>query len=309
MTAIHAASAHVAARSAKRTAADRIRRRLAIGAVIATLPYSALKVAWLSGSRIGLADSSFGTSATMHVLNGTTLCLDLVALALAFTFFTGVRAPKWLLLPTMWVGYGLLGQIVMIIGPSVIVQAITGPPATSDGAAPIASWVYAAVYTGFSGLGLCLLPAFGIYAWQRWAGENGWGERLSGIRRELPAGPAVTVAIVTVALLVRTACSGSALEAMGWAIDSVIGLIALVTVRVARLGRPRRTRRAVPLTVLWTASGAWVAWATYGLVLGTVPNDLVDTSTPAVDIVFYVAKIVAGASLLLIVRRLAKHQS
>lgn len=290
---------------AVRNRADRVRRRLAVGAVVATLPYSALKVGWLAGSRVGLQDASFGTSATMHVLNAATFGLDLVALGLAIAFFRGTRAPTWFVLPTMWIGYGLLGQIVMIIGPSIVVQLITGPPTTNDGAAPIAGWVYAVVYTGFSGLGLCLLPAFGIYAWQRWAGVNGWGERLSGIPRTLPRWPTAAVAVVSVALLVRSVCSSSAPEAMGWCVDAVIGFVAVLTVRSARRGRPTRMRRAVPLAVLWTASGAWTAWAAYGLVLGVVPNDLADETASPVDVVLLVAKLVAGAGLLFTVRRLA----
>jgi hypothetical protein len=304
MIAVHTAP-QLTTRRPNSTAADRVRRRLAVGAVLATPPYSALKIAWLSGSRIGLRDPSFGTSATMHVLNTATLALDLVALSLAVVFFTGARAPKWFLLPTMWVGYGLLGQIVMLIGPSVVVQLIAGRPSAAAGSDPIATWVYAAVYTGFSGLGLCLLPAFGIYAWQHWAKANGWAARLDGARRGLPIAPTMTVAMVTVALLVRAVGSDSASDAMGWAVDSLIGLLVVLTVRMTSQGRPRRMRRAVPLTVLWTASGAWTAWAAYGLVLGIVPNDLVDHTTSAWELALHVAKIVAGTSLLLTVRRVA----
>lgn len=305
-TAVHTTPEELTARRSNSIATERVRRRLAVGAVIATLPYSALKVAWLSGSRIGLRDSSFGTSATMQVLNAATLCLDLVALTLAVTFFTGARAPKWFVLPTMWVGYGLLGQIVMIIGPSVVVQVITGPPSATEGAEPIAGWVYAAVYTGFSGLGLCLLPAFGLYAWQRWGADRGWGEPLSGIRRNgLPILPTVAAATLTPALALRSVFTDSALEAMGPAVDATIGLMALAALWSGVSGQPRRLRRVVPLAVVWTASGAWVAWGVYHLVLETVPNDLVTGQVAAVDIALSVAKVVAGVSLLLGVRRLS----
>ncbi|MFC6707733.1 hypothetical protein [Flexivirga alba] len=307
MTAVHAARPALAGKVSNRTTADRVRRRLAVGAVLATFPYSALKVAWLCRSRIGLSDAKFGTSATMHLLNTATLGLDLVALALALVFFTGARAPRWFLLPTMWVGYGLLGQIVMIIGPSVIVQATTGPPTDASSAAtPIAGWVYAAVYTGFSGLGLCLLPAFAIYAWQRWGADRGWGERLAGVRRDrLPKLPALATATLVLALVVRSAFADSALEAMGPAIDAVIGLMALAGLWSGVAGRPRRLRRAVPMAVVWTASGAWTAWGVYHLVLQTVPNDLVTGQVAGIDIALSAAKALTGASLLFAIRRIS----
>lgn len=274
--------------------------------MVATIPYSALKVAWLSGSRIGLSDPDFGTGVIMHVGNALTLGLDLVALGLAAIFFTGARAPRWLLLPTMWVGYGLLGQIVMMIGPSVGVQLIFGRPTDDGGASPIAGWVYGVVYAGFSGLGLCLLPAFGIYAWQRWGHGNGWGERLSGIQRRLPVAPAIAVAAVTVMSAARAASSDSGVEASSWVTDALIGCVALLTLLAVRRGRPARLRRAVPLAIVWTASGAWAAWGCFGVVMGTVPNDLVADPLPALDICLYLAKIVAGASLLLAVGALAR---
>lgn len=306
MSVIHAGPATTAGRASGRTTPDRIRRSLATGAVIATLPYSALKVAWLSGSRIGLSDSSFGTSTTMHVLNGATLGLDLIALALAVTFFGGARAPKWFVLPTMWVGYGLLGQILVIVAPSVLVQVLTTPAQSGDSASPIEPWVYGAVYTGFSGLGLCLLPAFAIYAWQRWGNERGWGERLGGVPRgRLPMVSTAFTGLLVLALATRSGFADSAAEAVGPAADALIGLIALGALRASATGRPGRLRRATPLAAVWTASGAWTAWGAYDLVLGTVPNDLVTNAVPAVDIALAAAKVLAGAVLLLTVPRMA----
>jgi len=186
MNVIHETRAKVLRQPVRRNTWDRRRRKLAIGAVLMTLPYSALKLAWILGSRLGLRDDSFGTSTTMHVLNTATLGLDLVALTLAVIFFVGARAPKWLILPTMWVGYGLLGQIVVVIAPSVAIQLLHGPSGGEAAAPPIAGWVYAAVYTGFSGLGICLLPAFAIHAWQRWGTAAGWGQRLVGTHTSVP---------------------------------------------------------------------------------------------------------------------------
>lgn len=304
MTIIHPTPTPGDLRRTAHTAWDRRRRRLAAGAAVTTLPYCALKIAWLSGSRIGLDDPSFGTSTTMHLLNLGTLGLDLVALALALVIVTGSRAPMWFVLPTMWVGYGLLGQILLIIGPSVIVQVFRG--SSSDRSAPpIDGWVYASVYTGFGGLGLFLLPAFAIHAWQLWGDQNGWGERLSGIRRELPRMPAVFASGVVAALTVRAACADSPAVAASWGIDALIGLVALVAMRMFRTGRPSRLPRAVPLAVTWTASGAWAAWGVYHLVLATIPNDLVADPVASLDIALFATKSLAGMALVCAVPRLA----
>lgn len=291
--------------SPRRFRADRVRRRLAIGAVVATLPYSVLKIAWLAGAPVGLSDPSFGTSPTMQVGNALTLALDLVALALALVVYTGVRAPRWFVLPTMWVGYGLLGQILMMIGPSLVVQLLSDPAPDAPETSPIAGWVYAVVYTGFSGLGLCLLPAFAIYAWQRWGNENGWGERLSGIRADLPTTPALAATVVTVASAARAVWSGSGTEATGWSADALVGLVVAATLLAATHGFPGRLPRAVPLVVIWTASGAWTAWGCYDLVIGTLPNELMDSTIPAVDAVLCLARIAAGILLLRAVRSLS----
>lgn len=279
--------------------------------MVATVPYSVLKVAWLAGARIGLADPDFGTSVTMHVANALTLALDLVALAVAVIIHTGSRVPRWVVLPVMWVGYGLLGQIVMMIGPAVAIQLITGQGTDGSAPSPIEGWVYAVVYAGFSGLGLCLLPAFAIYAWQRWGDRNGWGQRLSGIPRSLPAAPVVAVATLTMALAARAARSGSGAELASWSADALIGLIAVCALLGTARGFPAGMRRAVPLAVVWTASGAWTAWGCFSVVMSTVPNDLVTGPTSALDTALYLAKVVAGASMLTAVRRIGAgdHES
>lgn len=93
--------------------------------------------------------------------------LDLVALVLAVVFFRGLRAPAWLVLPPMWLGAGLLGQILVAF--PVILLTSSGPSSPGSGQVPpLADWVYLLVYGGFAGLGIGLLGAFAVYAWQRW---------------------------------------------------------------------------------------------------------------------------------------------
>lgn len=306
MTTMQAVTSRVARLRSGRAAWDRRRRRLALGAVAMTIPYSALKVAWLCGSRIGLRDGSFGTGPTMHVLNALTLGLDLVALSLAFIFRSGARAPRWFVLPTMWVGYGLLGQILLVNAPMVFVQVLADPPSHAS-AAPIAGWVYAAVYAGFSGLGLCLLPAFAIYAWQRWGTTGGWAQRLGGRQTPLPALPMWTTAIVVYALMIRAITDESATMTTAYVANAILGIVAVASIRAAATGLPTRLQHAVPLLAVWTVSGAWTAWGCYQLVLTLVPNDLVTETVPVVDTVLAVAKAVAGVSLLFAIPRLSRR--
>jgi hypothetical protein len=157
-------------------------RVFAVLAIVATLPYIVLKIMWLAGSRVGLNDPDFGTDLTMRVLNALTGALDVVALALAVTFLTrrGFRAPAILVLPPMWAGAGLLGTILVTLPVQLVIGAFSSPAAPTGAIPPIADWVFTMVYGGFTLLGIGLLGAFGVYAWQRCSSRHlPFGERRS----------------------------------------------------------------------------------------------------------------------------------
>ncbi|MGO1583123.1 MAG: hypothetical protein ACTHXO_07860 [Actinomycetaceae bacterium] len=241
-----------------------LRRALAAFAILMTLPYLGLKIAWLSGATVGLADPEFGRSTGTYVLNALTAGLDVVALALAIVLVTrrGIRAPAWLILPPLWIGAGLLGQILVMTPVGLVAQAVAPEPASEI--PPIEGWVFAMVYAGFFGLGIGLLGAFAIYAWQRWGRLAVPGG--TPARNRAPAVAAVLVVVATVGHVLFTDVRYDNLL-----VDLVLGLVTAGA--LAQLGRSSPGRAAV--VVAFVGTGAFAAWGTYLGVVTLVPNDLV----------------------------------
>ncbi|NLG23033.1 MAG: hypothetical protein GX555_16555 [Actinomycetales bacterium] len=242
------------------------RRSLAAFAAVMTLPYLVLKIAWLSGSRVGLQDPEFGHDTGLTVLNSLTMGLDVVALVLAGIFFfrRGIRAPLWLVLPPMWIGAGLLGQILVTMPVNLVWQAVSPAQPTTGEVPPIAGWVYGMVYAGFSGLGIGLLGAFAIYAWQRWG------------RRPVPApGRAARAALRTAAVLAVLTAAVQLVLADVPLINRVIDLVISGVLAAALLALTREGRRVAAIVVAFAGTGALVAWGTYLTVVLLLPNDLV----------------------------------
>lgn len=249
---------------------------LATFAALTTLPYMALKIAWLSGHRIGLSDPEFGRSTAMHILNSLTLALDVVALVLAVIFLTrrGLRAPAWIVLPPMWIGAGLLGQILVSTPISLVVTAVAPSHPPTDQLPPIESWVYAAVYCGFTGLGVGLLGAFALYARQRWGSRPvpqlvdvaGHGRVVA---RTLVAAGGLAVAAGVAGVLLSAAPRDARLLDLAVACATAAALVGLAHPDL----RARTTRTLVVLAFIGT--GALAAWGTYLFVISVLPNELV----------------------------------
>jgi hypothetical protein len=142
--------------------------RVAVGyaAVAATVPYLALKVAWLSGGTVGLADPGFFSDRPEYAVgNLLTVGMDAVAvlIALSFAHPWGLRLPAWVVLFPMWVATGFLVPIVVFVP--------FAPIAFDDLAAnsgPLRGWVYLFVYIGLAAQGLLLSAAFDMYCASRW---------------------------------------------------------------------------------------------------------------------------------------------
>jgi hypothetical protein len=137
-------------------------------AAAATLPYLALKLAWLTGSSVGVANRAVLRSASLEALNAVTAGMDVLALALvlAFTVPWGRRIPGWLVVFPMWVGTGFLAPIGVFGPVDAVYSALSG-----RGAVPAHSlvhpWVYHLVYTGFACEAVFLLAAFALYSADR----------------------------------------------------------------------------------------------------------------------------------------------
>jgi hypothetical protein len=269
------------------------------GAIAACLPYLTLKIAWLAGSTVGTV--GHGTAEmgdTRHVVgNAITLCLDLVAIAvaLAFTYRWGQRLPAWLVLAPIWVGTGLLAPIALGAPLGAVVQGIAGgSPTGSDNG--LRGWVYAIVYGGFTLQAIMLLAAFVLYARARWA--RVFRMRTGDLRadvhrpgRKLLANATAVVATGYGVLQLVWALSGGALggdpaavrtaaQQTFWAAQgplSMAGALGLLTM-VHRWGHgPRAGRLLAPLAATWVGAGVLFASGLYAAMVdgGSSPARLV----------------------------------
>lgn len=268
------------------------RRRLAVCAatVLACLPYLALKVAWLTGSSVGIRSGAAG--AEMHderyvVGNLVTVGMELVAIALllALTFPWGRRVPGWLLAVPVWVAAGLLAPIALGLPAGLVLQALTGG-APSSGGDGLEGWVYAVAYGGFVLQAVGVLAAFGWHARERWPG---WWR----IRR-MPASPATVAALVVV--------GGFGLLHLAWAVagDAAAAPEGFETV-AQRTYLGATGLLVLAATVVGPAAVAWVGTAVAVL---AGPTHVLLAHDGHVGVVVPVAGVLASAAGLWLVRTL-----
>ena len=230
--------------------ADLVRRTAAGLLVLGTLPYLTLKTTWLAGGRLGLND--LADSAQLTALNAFTAGMDLVAalLAAVFAFRWGRRVPAWLLLVPIWVGTGLLGQILVMVPVQSLASAVSGVPLLKDDGPglPVEPWVYTVVYTGFVTQGAALLVAFLLYARDRW--PHAFHGRV-GPRPAVSALPALRAVVDP---LVRAVAAGTAVLAalhLAWAAGFDGGLS---DSHLSAYDVPARANEAAVAAVLATAA-------------------------------------------------------
>lgn len=161
-------------------------------AVTACLPYIALKIAWMSGSRIGIPDGStlLEDHTAMIVGSAESAVLDatVVVLVLLLTQRWGRRAPTWLLIPPAWAATGLLSPIMAGYPLQLGARLLGGTPAPSGGPAArpfLHGWVFTVVYSGFIVQALALAALFVLYARARWG--HLWRGSISGLAEQGPA--------------------------------------------------------------------------------------------------------------------------
>ena len=250
--------------------------RLTVGyaAVAATVPYLALKVAWLSGGTVGMADPEAFSDPVYTIGNLLTAGMDLIAvlIALAFTHAWGLRIPAWLVLFPVWVATGFLAPIVAVMPFAPIAF---GDPAADPG--PLRSWVYLFVYGGFAAQGLLLSAAFALYARARWghalAGRNGDGRvGMARAPRILSTASAALLAVVIGGFHLAWALGSEAGMSDAFLSDPPVayrltnGVYAAFAFGAAAglsmlaCGWPRRVRSWVPLSLTWVGTGSLLAW-------------------------------------------------
>ncbi|MFK0256905.1 hypothetical protein [Streptomyces sp. NPDC090445] len=266
------------------SAATPVQRFLRAAAMIATVPYIALKGAWLAGSRIGIPDGSVLLEPGLFsaVANAFTIAMDacVIVLALLLTRPWGRRVPGWLLVVPVFTATGLLTPIMTAFPAQLAVRALGlgAGEAVEAGREPfLDEWVFAVVYSGFIIQGLALAGLFVPYARERWGRCR---QGVLGTRLPSPtgvvAGAAATVGAAVAAIHLYWAFGGTAwLDAKQVAQYSaetgvgsaVHGLCALAAGAGALLlARGGALRARWPLALAWVGSSATLGWGLWMLV-------------------------------------------
>ncbi len=266
------------------------RRIAGYGAVACALPYLALKVVWLSGGTLGVADREMMREPSMLALNAVTAGMDLVAIliAMAFTHRWGMRIPAWLLLPPIWVATGLLAKFALAVPLITVADLLASDATPREPGGPVQPWVYGLVYTEFVGMGIGLTLAFVLYARTRWTSVF---QSTAGI---VPQGSTHGVHVSLASATALMAMAVAALH-LAWAFSATVGLagefteertlssrlvngidaaLAIaaaggISMMVHRRGRPAPL--GLPLALAWVGAGSLFGWGLWHMV-NVLPN-------------------------------------
>jgi hypothetical protein len=280
---------------------------------ICCLPYLVLKVLWTFSTPVGLTDRSVLDSNAWVAGNALMAMVQLTGLllVLALTRPWARRVPTWLLLFPVWVGTGLLFQVVV----GAVVFSASSPASTASvDLGGIQPWVYAMVYASFAGQGAALAIAFACHVRARWGSVL--GERTGEVvaRRRARAGSwpeahlagiatAVAGMAVAVALVFANAAAGDSFGTSGALPDPPVGLQAsrvagVVVAVVGLLGLAgwwgRRTRFWLPAALTWIGSGAMAAFDGLALLLFIVLGPDADGAGWGLTDTALVIKVVVG---------------
>lgn len=298
---------------------SRPRRVLRALAVVATLPYISLKVAWVAGSRIGIPEGSvlLDRPGLMAVANSVTILMDaaVVVLALLLTQPWGLRVRSWLLGLPIWGATGLLAPIVVGFPLQLVTAAVAGAEKhTAQGRPFLDEWVFGVVYGGFILQAFSLGTLFVLYARERWS--HVWAGRVGEMDPDLSGRWMRPTAVVASALTLVPAAlhvlwaSGSArgltparaaerttdfyvLEAarVGFVAVAVIGTLALVF----RLGRSRQVRPLLAMS--WVGASSLACWGGWLMLASLMPEDDPTKEPTALMITAYAGEMITGILL------------
>ena len=258
-----------------------IRRVIGYAAVAATIPYLTLKVVWLSGGTVGMADPEFFSGPLYTFGNLLSVGMDAIAIliALAFTHAWGRRIRAWLVLFPMWVATGFLAPIVVFMPFAPV--SFGG---ASESLGPLRNWVYLFVYGGFAAQGLLLSAAFVLYVQNRWG--KVFVSRNSDTKPHHTHGLQVLLTLIATPLAVVVGVIH-----LAWALGSRVGLpeavvsdlpvaygltngvyaafafTAAVGLPMLVYGVPRRGRLWVPLALTWAGAGSMLAWGSWQIAI------------------------------------------
>lgn len=278
--------------------AGRLPAAVAWLATVSCLPYLTLKVLWTVGMPAGISDRSLVDETGWAAANALMAVVQVAALLLvvALTRPWSRRLPTWFLLFPVWVGTGLLFQVVV----GATLAGVLAPASQDAGGSTggIDLWVFVLVYAGFAGQGVALAIAFTYFVRTHWsqllrrstadvlasrtARFGAWPERHLARIAEALAGAAVAVAV----LFTYWAAGGSfglsasqphpseALQA-----SRVLGAVVAVAGLLAVAGRWGRQRRFwLPAALTWVGSGALTGFDGFTLVLNRIVTIGTDTA-------------------------------
>ena len=287
---------------------------------IACLPYLFLKALWTLDVPVGLADRSVLERHDWVAANAVMALVQLVAVVLAIGLVRpwSQRVPAWLILFPVWVGTGLLFQV--IVGSAVVGVTSTASKGQSMETGGIDLWVYQLVYASFAVQGIALAVAFTCHVRARWGrlfGERTGAvlARRSGRARTWPQVnlPLIAEVLAVMAIAVALVCAywaagGSAglsdarpHDNLGMQASRVAGAGVAAAGLLALAGRwGRRVRFWLPGALTWVGSGALVAFD--GLVVvvtrlfALVGTDSEETAWAPVDLVLVVKAVIGVAA-------------
>ncbi|HEY2173361.1 MAG TPA: hypothetical protein VGH85_06055 [Mycobacteriales bacterium] len=308
----------IAVISTRRNAAQ-VLRALAFAACV---PYLALKIAWASGSRIGIPDGStlLEHHTTMIVGSIESALLDsmVVVLALLLTQPWGRRAPVWPLILPAWGATGLLSPIVVGYPLQLGARLLGGTAAPSGGPAGrpfLDEWVFTVVYTGFIVQALALGALFVLYARARWG--HLWRGRISelagqrptrGVQRATALMASAVVLVPLTAHLLWATGSTSGLTATKiagrtsdfYALEAAYVLFAVMTVTgllLVAFPRAGALPLRLPLTLAFVGSAALACWGGYLMITALENRDPSQRITELMNVT-YSTQLLAGMLVL-----------
>lgn len=290
-------------------------------AVAASLPYLALKLAWLSGSTFGVDDPGSSEPGSIRALNALTIVMEVIAVtaALALARPWGKRLPAWLPALPMWIATGLLGT-VLAAAPIGLLTAGSDDHSSHEPASRTSTAtaiVGIAVNGGLTVQGLTLIPLLVLYVRER------WGHLLRGRVGDLTDSPtrpvqrlaAVAAALLsclplTMHLLWATGSGAGRSKALTEASNSFaaalepayLGMILAGTTGglLVAFGLLRQRPLFIPLALGWIGSGSMTAWGGWLLIANLIPTDTPSAGPrfPPLGELTYAVQLLAGILIL-----------
>ncbi|HEU0040854.1 MAG TPA: hypothetical protein VFQ15_00755 [Jiangellaceae bacterium] len=285
---------------------------------VCCLPYLVLKVLWTLGVPVGVTDRSVLDSNDWVAANALMAVIQLAGLllVLALTRPWARRVPTWLLLFPVWVGTGLLFQVV--VGAVLVGASSSSSQGSNASTGEFQPWVFAMIYASFAGQGAALAIAFACHVRTRWGrvlgertGETvarrtgrvrSWPEHhLTGMI-EAVAGMAAAMAVVCGYWAAGGSYGSGALPDPPWGLQAsrVAGAVTAVVGLLGLTGRwGHRIRFWLPAALTWVGSGAMAAFDGLALMafllLGTGASEPGWGQTDTVLLIKVVIGLLAGA--------------